>query len=369
MKKFFQYTQSDEAFNALIDSNLDLARQAYSGKKAPDYADKNRELLEAMGARMAEGTRFEAKYEAEGLEMYKNPTVNRNSDIRENFNLIIAQVINAIVPEVVNESFETYLAEIKQVGYGDTAVFQIESNDLFKVNAKGEGVRKGVDQPMFDDEVTVFASPLTIDASIDLYPFAAGVFDMGNFALKIARSYEAYIFVKVIAGMTTAEGIFGGQGYKNPVTPPYIANGVTPELWGDLKAKVSAANGGMNVVALGTEVALSTVSLGGNFQVQIGEEMNKVGYLDQFLSTPLIGLKNVLVPGSTNNQAALALPNNKIYMIPVGGTKPVKIVFEGNEVTVSFNPDETSDRRYGISVEMRVGVSAVCGSKYGIINL
>ena len=360
MKKFFQYTPVDEAFNSLVDNNLDLARQAYSGKKASDYADKNRELLEAMGARMAEGTRFEAKFEAEGLAMFKNPTVNRNSDIRENFNLVIAQVINAIVPEVVNESFESYLAEIKQIGYGDTAVFQIESNDLFKVNAKGEGVRKGVDQPMFDDEITVIPSALTVDASIDWYPFAAGIFDMGNFALKIARSYEAYIFIKVVQGMVAAESTFGAA---------YTTNGVTPTLWGTLRERVSAANGGMNVVAIGTAVALSNVSLGGNFQVEIGEEMNKVGYLDQYLGTPLIGLKNVLLPGTTNGSATLALDDHKIYMIPVGGTKPVKIVFEGNEVAVTFNPDETSDRRYGISVELRVGISAVCGSKYGTINI
>ena len=360
MKKFFQYTQSDEAFNSLVDNNLDLARQAFSGKKAADYADKNRELLEAMGARMAEGTRFEAKFESEGLAMFKNPTVNRNSDIRENFNLVIAQVINAIVPEVVNESFEAYLAEIKQVGYGDTAVFQIESNDLFKVNQKAEGVRKGVDQPMFDDEITVVASPLTVDASIDWYPFAAGVFDMGNFALKIARSYEAHIFTRVVKGMLSA---------ANTVGSAYTANGVTPQLWGTLRQRVSAANGGMNVVAIGTEVALSSVSLGGNFQVAIGEEMNKIGYLDQYLNTPLIALKNVLVPGTVNGAATLALADNKIYMIPVGGTKPVKILFEGSEMSVSFNPDETSDRRYGITIELRVGIEAVCGSKYGTITL
>ena len=360
MKKFFQYTQSDEAFNSLVDNNLDLARQAFSGKKAVDYADKNRELLEAMGARMAEGTRFEAKFESEGLAMFKNPTVNRNSDIRENFNLVIAQVINAIVPEVVNESFEAYLAEIKQVGYGDTAVFQIESNDLFKVNQKAEGVRKGVDQPMFDDEITVVASPLTVDASIDWYPFAAGVFDMGNFALKIARSYEAHIFTRVVKGMLSAANTFGSA---------YTANGVTPQLWGTLRQRVSAANGGMNVVAIGTEVALSSVSLGGNFQVAKGEEMNKIGYLDQYLNTPLIALKNVLVPGTVNGAATLALADNKIYMIPVGGTKPVKILFEGSEMSVSFNPDETSDRRYGITIELRVGIEAVCGSKYGTITL
>ena len=183
---------------------------------------------------------------------------------------------------------------------------------------------------------------------------------MDNFALKIGRSFMAYIFLKAVKGMTQATTAFGAA---------YSTNGITPTLFGTLRERVSAANGGMNVVAIGTAVALSNVTLQGNFQVEIGEEMNKVGYLDQYLGVPLVALNNVLVPGTTNTSATLVLPDNIIYMIPVGGTRPVKIVFEGNEISVSFNPDTTSDRRYGISVEMRVGVAAICGSKYGTITL
>lgn len=361
MEKFFAYTRTaDESFNNLVDCTLDLARSAYEGKKAADYSDKNRELLEAMGKKMVEGSRYEAEYETAGLSLFNKPMVKNNTTVRDNFNAVIAQVVNCIVPEVVNDTFSRFIAEVHQVGYGETARFIIESNDLFKVNAKAEGVRKGVDQPMFDEEFTVNASPVTIDACIDWYPFAAGIFDMGNFALKIGRSFMAYIFLKAIRGMTRATTEFGAA---------YTTNGITPVLWGTLKERVSAANGGMNVIAIGTAVALSNVSLGGNFQVQIGEEMNKVGYLDQYLSTPLLALNNVLVPGTTNTSAKLALRDNIIYMIPVGGQRPVKIVFEGNEISVSFDPEHTSDKRYGISVEMRVGIEAICGPKYGTIIL
>ena len=79
------------------------------------------------------------------------------------FSIQFRHSITVIVPEVVNETFEAYIAETHQVGYGETARFKIESNDLFKVNEKAEGVRKGVDQPMYDDEFTVHAKPLTID--------------------------------------------------------------------------------------------------------------------------------------------------------------------------------------------------------------
>lgn len=183
---------------------------------------------------------------------------------------------------------------------------------------------------------------------------------MGNFALKIGRSFMAYIFLKAINGMTKAMDVFGAS---------YKTNGVTPTLFGTLRERVSAANGGMSVIAIGTAVALSNCNLGGNYQIEIGEEMNKVGYLSQYLGVPLIGLKNVLVPGTTNTSAKLALDDKKIYLVPVGGSRPVKIVFEGDEISVSFNPETTSDKRYGISVELRVGVEAVCGPKYGVIEL
>ena len=362
MRKLFAYNRNygDEAFNNLIDCSLDLARATFDGKKAEDYSDKNKELLAAIGKYAVTGTVHAARYEAEGLDCFKSPMVHQNQAVRDNFNAVIAQIVSAYVPEVVNDDLERYLAEVKQVGYGDTARFILESNALFKVNQKAEGVRKAVDEPMYDTEYTLHAHPITISTHIDWYPFAAGIFDMGNFALKIARSFEAYIFLKAVKGMTQATTKYGAA---------YTINGVTPTLWGNLKQKVRAANGGIGVVAIGTEVALSNCNLGGNYQVEIGEEMNKVGYLDQYLGVPLIALKNVLIPNTANTTADLALPDDIMYFVPVAGDKPVKILFEGNEVAVTFNANETSDNRMGIDVTMRVGISAICGAKFGTVDL
>ena len=210
MRKIFNYTRTeDEKFNEIVDCSLDLARASYEKNKPADYNEKNHDLVEALGKKMAEGSRYEAKFESEGLAMYKNPMVNKDPTIRGNFDVILSQIVTAIVPEVVNDVFEGYIAEIHQVGFGDTASFVIESNDLFKVNQKAEGVRKGIDQPMFDDEFTVNAHPITIDCAIDWYPFAAGKFDMGNFAMKIGRSFSAYIFLKAVKGMIAASSGFG----------------------------------------------------------------------------------------------------------------------------------------------------------------
>jgi len=362
MLKYFNYTVNaeDADFNNVVDCALELARATYENTKGADYADKNKEVLTSIAKKSVEGTKYEADFEANGLAIFKKPMVTRSYAVRENFNAIIAQICTAIVPEVTNDVFSRYIAEVHQVGYGETARFIIESNDLFVVNDKAEGILKGVDQPMFDDEITVNAHPVTIDAAIDWYPFAAGIFDMGNFALKIGKSFMSYIFVKVVKGMTQASTAYGAA---------YSINGVSMNDFCTLRDRVKAANGGMPVIAIGTAAALGNLTLGGNFQVQIGEEMNKVGYLDQYLQTPLLALDNVLVPGTTNSTAILALPNNRIYLVPAAGQRPVKILFEGEEVAVSFDADRTSDKRYGISVEMRIGVEVVLGPKYGTIIL
>ena len=104
MEKYFTYSRTaDESFNSLVDCTLDLARAAYEGNKPSDYTAKNKELLEAMGKKAVEGTPYEASFEAEGLKIYAKPMVKNNSTVRDNFNAVIAQVVNAIVPEVTND--------------------------------------------------------------------------------------------------------------------------------------------------------------------------------------------------------------------------------------------------------------------------
>ncbi len=105
MKRYFEYnrTNNDEQFNSIVDGALDLARQTYEGKKSADYSEKNTIVIDAMLKKSIEGTRYEAQFEAEGRSVFKNPAVRKNNNFRENFNAVIAQIVTAIVPEVVND--------------------------------------------------------------------------------------------------------------------------------------------------------------------------------------------------------------------------------------------------------------------------
>jgi len=371
MIKQFSYNASavdtQEAID-IIEGSLALARQTYGNAKASDYDAKNTVLCNAMAKYAILDTKFASRIsqlpeEEQGeaaRKLFSEAQVRANPVVRSNFEIVLAQVVNAIIPEVSNDIFSRFIAEVRQIGFGDTADFKIESNDLFAVKEIAEGIRDSVSQPMYDDEFTVHTHAVAIQSHIDWYPFAAGRFDMGYYAVKVARSYAAYVFIKAVKGLTAATTLYGAA---------YEINGVAADDWTKLAQRVKAANGGMNVIAIGTKVALSNVVLNGNFQVEVGEEMNKVGYLDQFQGIPLIAIDNVLVPGTVNSTGTFVLPDDRIYMIPVAGDKPVKIVFEGNQISITEDPKDTTDVRLGLITNMRCGVSAIVGSKCGTVKL
>ena len=358
----FDYTRGTAEFNDNIDEAVAFAAAQLEGENIANFSERVKNLCYAISEDCLKGTRYEALFAEKGLEAMKDPRVIRNSDVQENFNAVIAQIINPILPMVSNKDFIRFLAEVRQVGYGDTARFIIRSNELYKVNEIASGVNRGVLQPIHDNEVTVNASPIEIAAEIDFYAVAAGVFDFGDFGLRAARSFEQYIFLKIVSALASATSEAGAA---------YSASGFTNSNWSTLAQRVAAANGNSDVFAIGTLAALnSVVPAAAGLQYGLGQKIADQGYLDKYLGTRLICLDQALAFGAVNTTGAFALPDDKIYFLPTyGADKPVKIVYEGDQTVVERDPDYTPDRTYRIRIQLRVGVAAIVGSKFATLSL
>lgn len=364
MYQVYNYNRSDnEQFNDIVDEAIYLASCNMSGKELPaDYEERNKALNTAICRYAVEGTRFESKFEKEGVSIMKSPVVNKNADVYQNYNVVIAEIINAIAPTVVSRAYTRYLTEVRQVGWGDTARFIVKSNALFQVNEIAEGVNRGVLQPIYNEEYVVNCKTIEIATSIDWYAVASGVaIDWGDFAYRAGRSFEEYIMVKIVMAMAQVSEIAGEA---------YTINGVDTEDWTTLADRVSAANGGARVYAVGTMAALnqaipSTVGL----QYGLGEEVAKDGFLNRYLGVPLFPIDQAIRGTKVNTTADLMIPTNVIYMIASDANKPIKIVFEGDSVTVERIPDETTDKTYWIRIQMKLGIGVILGSKIGTINL
>ena len=363
MLKMFNYKRSDVAlFNDVVDGIVDSARQHIEGvQNRKEYEEMQNDVCANLVKYCVSGTRYEDRFSTEGLDLVKNPSVNGSRDFRENFDAVIAQVINATLPMTMSSRFADTFMEIHHVGWGDTARFIIDSNELYQVNELAEGIHRGALQPIYNNEVVVNPQPVEIAVSIDWYLLASRKFDIGVWAAKITRSFENYVLAKAIASLIGAtDGLGAG----------YVTNGVDVDNYGTLAQRVSAANGGAAVYALGTSVALSklvpsTIGL----QYGLGVEITKNGFLDRYLGTNIIAIDQAINPLQINTTASLMVPDDKIFLVAANAYKPLKVVMEGNEITLTDLPEYTSDRTYTFSVKVRLGIAAILGSKHGVINL
>ena len=364
MFQTFSYNRQGENFNAIIDTAVEHAIQNMSGnKRSENYAEEQKNLNAAIVRYCLEGTRYADKYSENVLDAVKDPRVKKDATFRDNFNTVIAEIINAVVPMVSTPRYSDALAEVVQVGFGDTARFLAASNQLFKVNEIAEGVQRGVLQPIYNDEYTVNGTPVEIATAINWFQVAAGSFDWGMFGLRAGKSFESYIFLKMIQAMTSATALVGSG---------YSAAGMNDGNWDTLAERVRAANGGADVYAIGTVSAMGKVIPENNYlQIGLSPEWAKEGALSRYHSVPLVICPNVLKPTTINTTADLAIPTNLIYFIAADSYRPVKVVFFGDSVTVEEYPFDAgnADRSYGIKIEYRIGISAIVGSKFGTLTL
>jgi len=362
-KVFSQFRYSglvDDVANKIIKGGIELTKKyaELKGKTNEEYNSDNHKFVEALSEYCVKSAGFAWN----GLETLKNPQVTNSVAFKEKFNAIVAQIITPVAPAVISQRYMD-LAEVKQIGWGETARFIVKSNELFQVNDIAEGVQFGGLQRLYNDEITVNPTPKQIRFDIPWYQVAAGIFDMGEWAYKIGLSFGGYIqknivdaFTGVITSMTAASS-------------PYVANGFTDSNFLTIAQRVQTANANAEVYCMGTVNALGTVfpsTVG--LQYGLGEQIAEEGFLQRYKGVRLMPIEQAQVPGTINTTATLMIPNNVLYFVAMGQYKPIKVVFEGENVTVETVPTQTPDKTAGLAITMRFGVASVVGSKFGAIT-
>lgn len=380
------YNFLDEKGKILVDAGFKVAKQYYinrykkSEKKdayqilamdgeVDNYGSLNREFvsklvkysMEKAGMDTSSFTNEDGSFNPACVA---NPMVNRNSVFRDTFNAVIAQILTPIVPAMISADFMD-MADVANIAYGDTARFIIHSNDTFYVTHQAEGILRGSIQRLYNDEMTVNPSTYNIETAVDWYQVAAGVYDFGEFVYKVGVSYNGYITQMVIMALTNY--ITTGSGASSP----YFVNGYTDAKFATLTERVRAANGGAHVTAWGALTALSAI-LPDTARVQmyadIGAEWTRVGHLTTYMDVDIYRIPQLMLPNTANTTALLGVPADTVYIFADGGYKPVKLVFEGQAVTIDIIPTVAPDKQMGISVTMKIGMGFTAASKFGAIT-
>lgn len=369
MKQIFSYNKfNEDVADGLVESLVTLSEKALEGKaNTAEYQDANSEF----SAKFMQYCVEQGGMTWTGMEMIKSPMVYKKTGFLETFDTIMAGAITPVVPTVAAMGYEQ-LYDVVQVGFGDNAKYTVDSNELFIVSSLAEGIARGGVQTASNTEYTVTAKREQVALYVDWYHVASGKLDWGKLIAKIGASFAAYIqarLAKVMADVITNNNDVA-TGNKDGIAG-YIANGMTDENWLKTARNIKLANGGADVYALGTSIALASVLPDSTKGFRYGEDsaIIKTGFLPDYKNVPMIELGNALVPNTINGTPEVVLPDDIIYMLPLGMNKPIKVVFEGQTVSVEKDAMFAADHAYGFVVDMRMGMDAVVGSKFGAIQL
>lgn len=270
---------------------------------------------------------------------------------------VINKLVDMIIPDVVKEDY-MQVANTQTIGYGDSAVFDIKSGDLFTVVENGNSRRHVEAQRQFTGQKALVPTNHTITTEVDLYRVLAGKENHAEYAMKVVLSIESEIAIDIMAAVKDSFSV---------LTANFKENAYSETAFKKLAARVGAANGGAKAVAIGTELGLGTIMPTNDYlKMGLGETYAKIGYLPVFKNVPLIALAQKIDWGSADYD--FALDDSYTYMISPQTQKLVQVVFEGGSLAIADGQFANSNLTQKVSLHKRWCCALITNAKYGIMK-
>lgn len=264
-------------------------------------------------------------------------------------------IIQEIIPIIVHEGFTgnefwTNLVEYRNIALGDDLEFITEDKTDFIVSDLSYGTAGIRRQRLGKSESYTIQTRLKgIKIYDEFKRFLAGRVDFDKFVQKVAKAmldrlnediYNAFVGVTASTRGLSSKYVITGTNDEEEVL--------------ELAEHVSAANDGAKVVILGTKKALSLSSA--NLSDQAKTDLYNLGYYGNFFGHECVFMPQRHKAGTDE----FMFDDKKLYIIPVGMDKPIKVVnmgvgyiFDetvGNPTTGDFTNNYTYAQDYGVGL-------------------
>lgn len=301
-------------------------------------------------------------------EIIKNPNVFGSNELKEKFAVLYSTVISPAAQALTVGLYDDFV-QTHRIGYGDSPIIQVASNEIFVVEEISEGNYRAATQVLHDNIYT--ANPRNRGAAVSLsfYQIASGAMRWEDHIIAIAKAFAKYYNQLAINGM------------KAYVEKRITANDTAyfKTSWNDTNHRaliklLSAANDNDIINVYGDIDAISVIKpdaneLGAaNIMGAIGEQYLVRGYLGQYKGANIYKLRNTIVPRTINGTPVFSAPVNMLWYLN-DGYKPLHAIFEGDLLTVNTNNIESADGTLRFYVQSKMDMIYVPGSKIGAIKL
>lgn len=275
---------------------------------------------------------------------------------------IIEEILDQTTVEGLQENdFFNQFVEYRNVAEGDRNAFILPDTTLFVVDEAADGTQAIRRQRLSgSEEISIPTSLKAIRIYEELNRVLAGRVDFNQMIAKVSESFQKKILndiYSVWAGLTATQ--LGGATYFN-TKGSYDENALL-----DLIAHVEAAAGGGQAMILGTKKALR------NLAPSIISDINKqdiynMGYYGKFFGTPVMAIPQRHQVGSTD----FVMSDDVLTIVVGDGSKPIKLVREGNPLMISRDPADNMDLTQEYFYAEKYGVGFVfAGNKNAGIGI
>lgn len=263
---------------------------------------------------------------------------------------ILEETVSPILNDRLVETMGSF-AEVRNVGWGDTTVFDVENHELFDVAVVADGTANLRRQRLDNGKMDVTMSNYGVAIYEEFYRFLSGRTNWAQMVDKVAKSYEKKMAESVSA---TLFGSYDKIDDAFKYTGTFDEDAILEVL-----QHVEALYG--NAMLVGAKAALAKFKpdyVGDRDK----EGYNAIGHLANFRGYDMVALTQYMKAGTNE----LGLSTKDILVLPSTSEKLIKIVHEGDAIIIDKQND--SDLTFEHTFIKRAGVGLAVANGFGIIR-
>lgn len=331
------------------------ARNTIVINKDEKLAKINKVFAKELSARVGSEIPSENKTELKRFSM--------KGTVQEEFRYLKDIMIDAVLPIVCSASSLNALMDLRYADYGDTIKFTVSNKALYHVTKTSFKKRHAEVQKTYRTDVTLNGENHKVTVMADLYDILQGQDYIADEVMKSAVSIEQAMFAE---GYTALKTALSGANIPSQFTASVFSD--TSFL--TIKQRVQAYNGGGKVVAIGTDVALSSILPSGQSLVRISDDSDYVrdGHFSTYKGVELIPLEQVIDVDNQDSYGTL-FDDDKIFLVSIDSDKLIKGGIFGGTFSHSNNGDDNANKESLHTLEKAWEVAVVSPSVCGVITL
>ena len=266
---------------------------------------------------------------------------------------ILEEIINETLHEGLENQFDGF-AEYRNLAWGDTNLFKVPANNIFRVALVSDGNGNIRRQRLRDgQEFSVSLDTYAIKVGEDFHRFLAGRVDWPEFMEGIAESFRRDLTQRIYEAVYNSFGQYGAT-YHNR-----FSNGFKEDDLVEMAMHIEARTG-EKVAVYGTKLALRKLAPS-NITEAMKDARNKTGYYGEIAGIELREIKQSHKYGSDE----FAIANDFVLLLPQNPDKMVKVVNEGDAIIQDINGGQTSDMMQEYFIANKFGISIITSKVYG----